>query len=610
MPRSGRSRPSELGASWATEDYNDDRDSFGSDSDADVDNVSLSDSDDSELGDQHTPIRRQPRAATTSARSERFQQQQQQTFDPQGRGAAPQFATSTPVRHPSQRVRSREASFERSLIMPSMQGDSMDGSFLRTSPMNSSQRSPARARLASASGSQYGSPLRGQRSKQQTPSREAQGIRRRKQTAAYNEGEAAFEADEDQPWVVPVFLWTNIFHPVVDFMLSIFKMALTISKPFIAWILMAWVLFIAITYLQNSARSAVHNALSPLCFLPGTSSLSFCAPSQGRPSGPGDAEFEQLLAAQSSFEEVFKSSAEIASLPYDMKRSEASIRDLRTVVKYSSLPSRNELDFELETFIRAAQQASGDLQAFDSRVGRAIDAILSTNRWTMNVLSQLISDEASRGSIERFFAQINPISALFSSSRDPRDILLTQYITHTRAVEDQVAAVIAEAQGLQLLLRTLDERLDSIASVATRDGITIKGSRDELLSSLWTKLGGNRAEKSRLEQHMVLLRSVGSYQRVAWEHVSATILKLQAIASQLEDLRERVAAPGVVGTDTVPLEVHIENIKLGVERLEGVRGESRRLQGDIYRKLVRGAGGGPSAVDGKAGAVTQTVIVS
>ena len=51
-------------------------------------------------------------------------------------------------------------------------------------------------------------------------------------------------------------------------------------------------------------------------------------------------EFDQLMTVQSKFEEVLEESAGGVSLPLDMKRGEASVRDLRQLVRYSQLHSK------------------------------------------------------------------------------------------------------------------------------------------------------------------------------------------------------------------------------------------------------------------------------
>jgi len=268
-----------------------------------------------------------------------------------------------------------------------------------------------------------------------------------------------------------------------------------------------------------------------------------------------------------------------------MKRSEASIRDLKHVVQYSSLPSRNELVFEFAGFVETARQASQDLSKFNSRIGRAVDHILSTNRWTLSVIDGVSASEAGRGAISKWVGDNLNIFAPFQPVSLSRDVLLDQYLRHTSAVEEQIMTLISEAQALLGILDNLDGRLDVIASISTRDGIKVQGNREELFAYLWTKLGGNRSSVAKLDHQIELLKEVGQYRRLAWAHVTTTIVKLQAIRDNLEDLRERVAMPEVVG-DKVPLEVSINSINLGIERLEQQRDASRKVEAERYARVL------------------------
>lgn len=152
-------------------------------------------------------------------------------------------------------------------------------------------------------------------------------------------------------------------------------------------------------------------------------------------------------------------------------------------------------------------------------------------------------------------------------------------------MEQQIQDLILEAQALLAILQNLDDRLDVIHGIVTRDGIHVQDDRDELFAQLWTKLGGNRGSVQRLDAQLRLLREVSLYRRTAWAHVSGTMLKLQGIAAGLEDLRERVGAADVLGTD-VPLRQHVETIQMGVERLERQREESRRVEAEAYRRVL------------------------
>ncbi|OCK77331.1 hypothetical protein K432DRAFT_304479 [Lepidopterella palustris CBS 459.81] len=382
-------------------------------------------------------------------------------------------------------------------------------------------------------------------------------------------------------------LCDNIVRPIITYLFSIVSHALQLLKPIFGYVLLFILLLALLSKGANVVTTGIYSALSPLCHLPGLSylDLPFCGPAH--PLQTGHAEFEDLMKVQSVFEDVLQSSVDGASLPLDMKRSESSIRDLKHVVRFSTLPSRSELDVEFQAFIDTARQASYDLTHFNARIGRAVDQILNTNRWTLQVIDGISQKQAVAGGISRLLSHIDPFASFKAAPPTMHEVLFEQYLRHTSAIEEQIQTLIMEAQALLSILENLDQRLDVIAGIATRDGVIARGNRDDLFAHLWTKLGGNRSSVAKLNEQLRLLRDVTMYRKNAWNHVSATVLRLQEIAAGLEDLRERVAAPEVVGVrQEVPLSFHLEYIRLGVERLEGVRGDARRMEGEHYKKIL------------------------
>lgn len=392
------------------------------------------------------------------------------------------------------------------------------------------------------------------------------------------------EIDETSDLNWPFVVWQNAVVPLLWYAWDILRIAVT--NPFTKSVLAVWLVVGAIMLAGNFVNNTVSNALTPLCRIPGSSMLNlpFC-PSGSTPELTGPAEFDRLVDAQSQFEEVLAASATGAFLPLEMKSSEASIRDLKHVVEYSHLPSRGELVFEFNGFIDTARQASHDLSRFNSRIGRAVDHILSTNRWTLQVIDGVAAQDAARGTLSKWVSTNLNVFAPFQPIALTRNALLDQYLRHTGAVEEQILSLITEAQALLSILDNLDGRLDIIASIATRDGIKVEDGKDELLSLLWTKLGGHRNSVAKLDKQLSLLNDVGSYRRMAWAHVNGAVIKLMAIRDSLEDLRERVAMPETVG-DVVPLEVHIQNINLGIERLEEQRDAGRRLEAERLASIT------------------------
>jgi hypothetical protein len=239
---------------------------------------------------------------------------------------------------------------------------------------------------------------------------------------------------------------------------------------------------------------------------------------------------------------------------------------------------------EFDGFIETARTASYDLQRFNSHVGRAVDSVLATTRWTTRVLDSISDKDSSRGSLQAFFT--DKVLAPFQPSRPFEDAILDQYILHTRLVEGEINRLIGEAQSLLMVLTNLEDRLDIIHGIVVRDDAQVKATKEDLMTNLWTLLGGNRGKLKRTDRQLQLLKDIGGYRKLAFAHISGTILKLQEMSTGLEDLRERVAAPEVLRDMTeIPLSVHIENIRMGVERLEAGRQNAKILENDHLKRV-------------------------
>ena len=375
---------------------------------------------------------------------------------------------------------------------------------------------------------------------------------------------------------------------------------IAVSNPITKSFLAIWLLVGALIIGTNLINDTISNALSPICRIPGTGylNLPFCPTTQYAPEISGPAEFDKLVDVQSKFEDVLQATAGHGFLPLEMKKSEASIRDLKNVVQYSTLPSRNMLVFEFAGFVDTARQASQDLSKFNSRIGRAVDQILSTNRWTLNIIEGVAEKDAAQGKVVKWFSDNLNIFAPFQPIALSRDVLLDQYLRHTGAVEEQITSLISEAHALLTVLDNLDSRLDVIANIAMQDGISVQGHKDELFAQLFVKLGGRRSTVAKLDGQLSLLKDVANYRRMAWAHVNGAVIKLMAIRDSLEDLRERVGMPDVVG-DKVPLEVHISNINMGIERLEHQRDVGRKLDQEQFARITAKSEDGDRGIEGR-----------
>lgn len=391
------------------------------------------------------------------------------------------------------------------------------------------------------------------------------------------------------PWHYVNLFWENVGAPLFAHFLDIFSYAIRhFIKPFLGVALGIAILAFGIQLASGMLRSTISNAvMGPVCALPGSTYLiAACAVTKPFPEYQAD--FEELINVQGKFEDILDASKDNSALPATIKNSELAIRDLRILVKHSRLPSRKALENEFEYFVQTANEASLDLSRYNSRIGAAMDRVIATNTWTMNVLSGISSQEASTGALAKVINQLT--RAFVAPPPTLQERIFDQYVLHVSKNKDEITRLIETAQALLLVLNNLEERLTTIFDIATNDDQTITRTQEELLSSLWTKLGGNRSDVKANKKSLSLLSNISAYRQKAVVHVSETLLKLQEIQAGLENLREGVAAPEILGYGGgVPVEVHIDTIGKGVERLQVSRGEQLRAEGETYKRLMRGS---------------------
>lgn len=431
-------------------------------------------------------------------------------------------------------------------------------------------------------------PSDGQFARQRAMARAARGspTKRRQQQGA----------PQEQPLSVSQRMSSDLPHALYDILawsFGVVGMAFRFAQKPLAVALAIYFTFGGLIIAQNMLTQSIYTSLSPICRVPGVSylDLPFC------PHGPniphtGDkapVEFDGLMDVQERFEEVLEKSANGVSLPMEMKRSEASIRDLRTLVRYSSLQGKDELVLEFDGFIDTARSASNELQKFNSHVGSAVDSVISINRWTSRYLDGLVADQEGQGLLSDFTTWIfSPFQPATFSERN----LLDKYVEHTALVGDKIADLIIEAQAVLKTLNQAENHLGIIYDFVTRTQETVQSRKDDVLWTIWTLVGANYRRISKLNSQLSLLRRVDSQRSDAVKQVSELIVELEKIQAGLDDLRDRVAEPEVAAASPkgpMPLSVHIETIDRGVERLEHARSRIRAIENDrIHEVLARG----------------------
>jgi hypothetical protein len=145
--------------------------------------------------------------------------------------------------------------------------------------------------------------------------------------------------------------------------------------------------------------------------------------------------------------------------------------------------------------------------------------------------------------------------------------------------------LVLEAEVSISDLNKLEEHLKFIHALVSREDSSVSAARNELLAQLWTIIGGNRDELKGIDEHLALLKGVSGYRDRALAHVVAALQMLERMADDMEELRERVAAPELVG-DAIPIEVHMKSLKSGLERLKERRTGAKQLEEQIVNRIL------------------------
>ncbi|KAI0126371.1 hypothetical protein BJ170DRAFT_403595 [Xylariales sp. AK1849] len=384
--------------------------------------------------------------------------------------------------------------------------------------------------------------------------------------------------------------------------LSVFGMALRYAKWPLALVLAVYMTIGAGMIAKNIITDSITTSMSPLCRIPGASllDLPFCPalPPVPGSNGTRPVEFDELMSVQSKFEQVLESSASGVSLPMEMKRSEAVVRDLRTLIKYAKdLPAREELVYEFDGYIDSMRDISNDLLSFNTHVGSAVDSVISINRWTSRYIDSIsMAREANNNLLSRWG---NWVFSPFQPAIFDERMLLDKYVEHTALVSDKIANLIVEAQGVLRVLNQAENHLQLINEHVVRSNNDVKEKQSEVFWTLWTLVGANTRRLHNLKAQLGLLRLVEAQRTSAVDQLVGLVHDLGDIQTKLSDLRDRVAAPELVADQSsIPLSVHIETINAGVERLESARSRIRAEENDRIHQALNRAKDEERLIDG------------
>ncbi|KAJ3555933.1 hypothetical protein NM688_g2301 [Phlebia brevispora] len=342
-----------------------------------------------------------------------------------------------------------------------------------------------------------------------------------------------------------------------EYTFDVVKSALRLLRKPLSLTLSLILFLYLFSLLLSQAHSTLRTMLSPLCWIPGIAQTPMCAIPAHAPKVPKWADYPKLVEVQGSrFEQLLDDSIGNSGISLDIKRAEMATTDLITLVKVSDLKTKETLATHLEGFVEDAKRAGRGLQRLSSRIGGAVDNIIAINDYALHTIEG---------------AQAKPNSLLsvlwpFGSDMATVQEVVRDTFTQTMSVlETQMRRIVLEAEVSMHALTDLEERLVTLHEIVVRENNTLIDERADLLAQLWTIVGGNKKKLKHMNGHLFLLGSIGEYRKRAIAHVSAALQTLQGMSEDMEDLRQRVAAPELIG-DRIPIAVHIKSIRAGLER--------------------------------------------
>ncbi|KZT02957.1 uncharacterized protein LAESUDRAFT_660682 [Laetiporus sulphureus 93-53] len=363
---------------------------------------------------------------------------------------------------------------------------------------------------------------------------------------------------------------------VSRYLFDIFSLALRLLRKPLGILLFIWSLGILFTWMAQTFRMV----FSPVCIIPGISSSALCQRIMPIIDNcPKWANFTQLAEIQgATFEQLLDESVIGSGLSFEIKKAEMATSDLVTLVHHSDLVSRELLAKSLGDFVDNVRKTGRGLHKLSSKIGGAVDSVMAVNNLAIRAI-EAANDKSSSGLLN-----IWPF-APSATSAETRAIIRQTFTDCMDVLANQIHRVVLEAEVDLVNLERLEEHLRTIYEVITHENNTISAEYDELLASLWTLLGGNKRKLKGHQQHLVLLKGLGAYRRRALAYVTVALQTLRALSADMEELRERVAAPDILG-DRVLVEVHMHAIRAGLDRLKKGQMKAREREREIFRGIL------------------------
>lgn len=231
----------------------------------------------------------------------------------------------------------------------------------------------------------------------------------------------------------------------------------------------------------------------------------------------------------------------------------------------------------MDLLISSTKDCVERLGKLDAKIGGAVDSILAIDDYAIKTLEHLDDRDKSKNSLSSSWGDDSAT-----------EILSSTFERTFSTLEHNLKRLVMESQGTLGKLNDLEVQLEAIDNIVSHEEWAHKKAEKKVLEELWSKLGFNKAKLANFSSHAELLSKVSTDRDLAARKVSATLLQLQQLQYDLENVRHHFSDSVGNEEDTsgvVPLQVHIQVLRGARDRLTEGRAEARKRRNLVLDEI-------------------------
>lgn len=313
--------------------------------------------------------------------------------------------------------------------------------------------------------------------------------------------------------------------------------SLVILKPVILYLVALGIFIASISYIFQTCQDMLLDTLCPIpllgSYLPICHNYIRTVP-----------DFTHFVKLQESLYDGMLSQANADSISaLELKKVELATRDLQVMIKYSNLLSHDLLEAKLGEYITKSRRFGRDIQSLQAQTKGVIDNLITYNTFTFRKLQEVETKKSSRQDLRMLYEQ-----AMSLVEKEAKRLILA----------------IEKAQGS---LDLLEEDLYTVHEISIQEKSYQKSEKPHILADLVNMVRGKGLRRSLVNENLELLVNFDLGRSRAAAQLMIMLDRMESFQMDLEELRTQVVAPILV-PDSLPLEMHIENVGKAIERLK------------------------------------------